>query len=112
MSRLGFDRATGAFALCLFLAWGCGDDSAGAVRAPDGGLRAPDGGLLAPDGGLLAPDGGTALPAPSAKLLVLSDPHYFDPSLGTTGSAFATAISHDRKLLAESDAIMRAMADA
>jgi 3',5'-cyclic AMP phosphodiesterase CpdA len=56
-------------------------------------------------------DTGTApqVYSPKAKLLVLSDPHYFDPSLGTTGSAFETYIEHDRKLIAESDAIMRAM---
>ena len=43
------------------------------------------------------------------RLLVLSDPHYFDPALGTTGSAFAAYVDHDRKLVAESDAVMRAM---
>ena len=46
---------------------------------------------------------------PTAKLLVFSDPHYFDPSLGTSGAAFADYLAHDRKLVAESDAIMRAM---
>jgi hypothetical protein len=46
---------------------------------------------------------------PAVKLLVFSDPHYFDPSLGTTGAAFDTYLAHDRKLIAESDAIMRAM---
>ena len=46
---------------------------------------------------------------PAVKLLVFSDPHYFDPSLGTTGSAFETYLASDRKLIAESDAIMRAM---
>jgi hypothetical protein len=46
---------------------------------------------------------------PTVKLLVFSDPHYFDPSLGTTGSAFDTYLAHDRKLIAESDAIIRAM---
>ena len=47
--------------------------------------------------------------APALKMLVFSDPHYFDPSLGTTGSAFAKYLASDRKLIAESDAIMRAM---
>jgi 3',5'-cyclic AMP phosphodiesterase CpdA len=46
---------------------------------------------------------------PAVKLLVFSDPHYFDPSLGTTGSAFDAYLANDRKLIAESDAIMRAM---
>jgi hypothetical protein len=43
------------------------------------------------------------------RLLVLSDPHYFDPTLGATGAAFAAYVDHDRKLVAESDAVMRAM---
>ena len=46
---------------------------------------------------------------PAVKLLVFSDPHYFDPSLGTSGSAFAAYLASDRKLIAESDAIIRAM---
>lgn len=46
------------------------------------------------------------------RLLVLSDPHYYDPALGTSGSAFAAYTAHDRKLIAESDAIMRAMVTA
>lgn len=48
------------------------------------------------------PDGQTV----TAKIGVFSDPHYFDPSLGTTGAAFEEYISRDRKLLAESDAIL------
>ncbi len=47
--------------------------------------------------------------APNLKLLVLSDPHYFDPSLGTSGAAFEAYLATDRKLIAESDAIMQAM---
>jgi hypothetical protein len=46
---------------------------------------------------------------PAVQLLVFSDPHYFDPSLGTSGAAFDTYLANDRKLIAESDAIMRAM---
>jgi 3',5'-cyclic AMP phosphodiesterase CpdA len=49
--------------------------------------------------------------APAARLLVISDPHYFAPSLGTSGPAFETYLAHDRKLIAESDAIMRALVD-
>ena len=49
--------------------------------------------------------------APTAKLLVISDPHYFDPSLGPSGPAFESYLTHDRKLIAESDAIMRALVD-
>ncbi len=56
-------------------------------------------------------DSGAEIPVyhPSVKMLVFSDPHYFDPSLGTSGSAFEEYLAHDRKLIAESDAIMRAM---
>ncbi len=46
---------------------------------------------------------------PAVKMLVFSDPHYFDPSLGTSGAAFEAYLASDRKLIAESDAIMRAM---
>lgn len=46
---------------------------------------------------------------PAVKLMVFSDPHYFDPSLGTSGAAFATYLAGDRKLIAESDAVMRAL---
>src|SRR5664279_2565676 len=64
-----------------------------------------------PDSGEAPVDAGVAPPVyhPAVKLLVFSDPHYFDPSLGTTGSAFETYLASDRKLIAESDAIMRAM---
>jgi len=63
------------------------------------------------DSGGVPPDAGVA-PSfyhPAVKLLVFSDPHYFDPSLGTTGPAFETYLASDRKLIAESDAVMRAM---
>ncbi len=46
---------------------------------------------------------------PAVKMLVFSDPHYFDPSLGTSGAAFEAYLASDRKLIAESDAIIRAM---
>jgi len=65
--------------------------------------------------GLLAPAcdaGGSQSVVPAVKLLVFSDPHYYDPSLGTTGPAFDSYVAHDRKLIAESDAIMRALVSA
>lgn len=43
----------------------------------------------------------------SIKLAVFSDPHYYAPELGTTGKAFQEYIAQDRKLLAESEAILR-----
>jgi 3',5'-cyclic AMP phosphodiesterase CpdA len=49
---------------------------------------------------------------PTVKLLVFSDPHYYDPALGTTGAAFDDYVAHDRKLIAESDAVMRALVSA
>ena len=37
------------------------------------------------------------------QFAVFSDPHYYDSSLGTTGSAFEDYLMQDRKLLRESD---------
>lgn len=55
-------------------------------------------------------DSGTmATYTPTAKLMVWSDTHYFDPTLGATGQAFESYLDGDRKLIAESDAIMRAL---
>ncbi|ADD69371.1 metallophosphoesterase [Denitrovibrio acetiphilus DSM 12809] len=45
----------------------------------------------------------------SARFAVLSDPHIYDPSLGTTGTAFETYLSSDRKMLAESVEILEAV---
>lgn len=36
---------------------------------------------------------------PQMKFIVFSDPHYFDPSLGTEGKAFQEYLDNDRKLL-------------
>ena len=92
----------GCLVLAALIASGCYDG--GASPKVDGAPALADGGAGA------TPDGGVpAASLPSARLLVLSDPHYFDPSLGTAGTAFETYIAHDRKLIAESDAIMRAM---
>ncbi len=46
---------------------------------------------------------------PVARICVFSDPHYFDPDLGTSGSAFDTYIENDRKLLAQSDEILKSL---
>ncbi len=48
---------------------------------------------------------------PSATFCVFSDPHYFDPDLGTDGAAFQTYIMQDRKMIAESEAILSAAID-
>jgi len=46
---------------------------------------------------------------PEARFCVFSDPHYFDPDLGTSGSAFDTYIENDRKLIAESEEILKSL---
>ncbi|WP_292000935.1 alkaline phosphatase [Chlorobium sp.] len=45
------------------------------------------------------------------KISVISDPHYFAPSLGTTGDAFEAYLALDRKMIAESDAILQSALD-
>lgn len=42
------------------------------------------------------------------KICVISDPHLYDSSLGTSGSAFEAYLTQDRKMLAESEAILKA----
>ena len=42
----------------------------------------------------------------TVKFCVFSDPHYYDPSLGVTGSAFEEYLAEDRKMIAESEAIL------
>lgn len=42
-----------------------------------------------------------------SKIAVISDPHYYSPELGTQGAAFEAYLSNDKKLLAQSDAIMK-----
>jgi DNA repair exonuclease SbcCD nuclease subunit len=48
-----------------------------------------------------------AAPAyPATSFVVFSDPHIYDPSLGTEGEAFESYLANDRKLLRESTEIM------
>jgi 3',5'-cyclic AMP phosphodiesterase CpdA len=50
-----------------------------------------------------------AMPAyPETNFVVFSDPHVYDPSLGTEGKAFENYLASDRKLLRESTEIMDA----
>jgi len=44
---------------------------------------------------------------PDASFIVLADPHYFPPELGTSGAAFDDYIRHDRKMIRESSAIFK-----
>lgn len=46
------------------------------------------------------------VPYPAARFVVLSDPHYYHPGLGTSGPAFEKYIADDRKMLAKSDEIL------
>ena len=46
-----------------------------------------------------------------AKFAVLSDPHVYDKSLGTSGAAFDSYLADDRKMLVQSSEIMDAMID-
>ena len=39
------------------------------------------------------------------QIAVLSDPHFYDPSLGVTGPAFAAYLVQDRNLIAQSKSI-------
>jgi hypothetical protein len=48
---------------------------------------------------------------PAAKFIVLSDLHYYDPSLGTTGQALEKYLRQDRKLLVESSEILESVVD-
>lgn len=43
---------------------------------------------------------------PDADFAVISDLHVYDPSLGTTGPAFETALHSDRKLLLDSEDLL------
>lgn len=43
----------------------------------------------------------------SVKIAIFSDPHLFDPVLTTNGEEFRKYLENDRKLLAESDAILQ-----
>jgi 3',5'-cyclic AMP phosphodiesterase CpdA len=48
----------------------------------------------------------SAPPWPSVRFAVVSDLHYFDPSLGTTGPDLRAYIAEDRKMLVESPEIL------
>jgi predicted phosphodiesterase len=43
---------------------------------------------------------------PETHFMVFSDPHYYDPSLGTEGEAFQSYLDKDRKLLKQSRELM------
>ena len=43
---------------------------------------------------------------PTTEICVFSDPHYFDPDLWTSGTAFENYLANGRKLIAESEEIL------
>ncbi|MBI9091943.1 MAG: choice-of-anchor I family protein [Desulfobacterium sp.] len=47
----------------------------------------------------------------TGKFAVVSDPHFYDTGLGTTGTAFESYLAGDRKLLRESNAILDSAID-
>ncbi len=54
--------------------------------------------------------GGMAVGAQaSVRFAVFSDPHLFDPALGTEGEAFEAYLAQDRKLIRESEAITQSV---
>ncbi|ACF14047.1 metallophosphoesterase [Chloroherpeton thalassium ATCC 35110] len=46
------------------------------------------------------------------KMVVFSDPHFYDATLGTEGSDFEEYLASDRKLIVESEPILREVVDA
>lgn len=51
-------------------------------------------------------------PFPPVRFATISDPHYFDPALGTTGIYFQRAVRSELKLFADADEVIRsALAD-
>jgi hypothetical protein len=46
---------------------------------------------------------------PTVSMCVFSDPHYYDPNLGTSGTAFEDHVRLSRKLTAESEAILESL---
>jgi len=47
-------------------------------------------------------ESGTAAPYPDLSFAVISDIHFYDPSLGSSGAAFEETMNSDRKLLLDS----------
>lgn len=69
-----------------------------------------DGGTVT-DAGVSGDVTGTACGETAIRFGVISDPHYYDTDLGTTGPAFEAYLAGDRKLLRESPAILEAVID-
>jgi len=63
-------------------------------------------GALAADGPIWI--GGSGPARAPLKFAVISDPHFYDARLGTSGAAFEAYLAQDPKLLRESEAILQA----
>lgn len=61
--------------------------------------------------GAILPEEELPPPGLTASIIVFSDPHYFDPSLGTEGPAFEAYLDNDRKLLRESTELLEEAID-
>jgi hypothetical protein len=46
---------------------------------------------------------------PTVSMCIFSDPHYYDPGLGTSGAAFEDHVKQSKKLTAESEAIFESL---
>ena len=55
---------------------------------------------------------GPPVAVPETTFAVFSDPHYYDPSLGTEGAAYQAYLISDRKMLKESGELFDAVVDA
>jgi hypothetical protein len=49
----------------------------------------------------------TSAAAQTASIAVIADPHFYDSDLGTSGAAFEAYLAQDRKMLRESEAILK-----
>ncbi len=67
--------------------------------------------LLQSSVSFVAASGSTNGKITSVKIAVISDPHYFSPDLGVTGSKFENYLSKTKKLIPQSEAILRKTVD-
>ncbi|MCX5883481.1 MAG: metallophosphoesterase [Deltaproteobacteria bacterium] len=56
----------------------------------------------------LAPSALSTSSGQTVRFAVFSDPHFYDSALGTSGEAFEAYLNGDRKMLRESEAILKA----
>ncbi len=98
-------RATLAAVLIVFAVQCTSDD-----RQDNRDAGAADDASTAGDSG--PGDDAGSTPRDTIRFAVLADPHYYDTDLGTSGSAWEAYLDADRKLLAESPALLDAAVEA